>query len=789
MLVGLAPLFVVVAYIFFSQRAVLLETADQNLRSHAELEADAVGHILRQTEENLRVLASNPVLRSPDASSEELLEQLTSFTVFEDVTMLDPAGNVIESATYSFSGNWRANAVFREAREGRPGISDVRYLPDLDKYVVEFAAPVIDGDETVAVVVGRMNMERVWKLLGAVKIGESGFIVALDRNGNFIAHPDKELVLTKPETYQESPASAGVTPLRLRGVEGENFVGQMAPVGILGWEIAALQNEAETYSLVNDTIQIVLLMIAIVAAATIGVALLLSRAIARPLAAVGAGMRKIAGGSFKERLQRAELQEVDELSTSFNTMAGELENRTSELTKEVAERKRAEEQVRYWAYHDSLTNLPNRELFRDRLNVALAQARRSGQMLAVMFLDLDQFKIVNDTVGHAAGDRLLQIVTERLVGLLREGDSLARVGGDEFTLLLPQIQSVDDAIGVARRVLAGIRSRHVLAGHEFRVSTSMGIAIFPGAGEDAESLLRNADTAMYRAKDEGRDTFQLFESSMNAYLVERVALEMDLRAAIEREELALYYQPQVNIDTGRVVGVEALVRWPHPDRGLVAPLEFIPIAEDTGLILHLGKWVLRTACAQSKGWQEAGLPPLRMAVNLSARQFRQSDLPEMIAEILEETGLDPQLLELEITEGTAMRDVEFTTATLSRLKGMGVHVSIDDFGTGYSSLGYLRQFPVDELKIDRSFIDDLPSDPDDSAIVATIIGLARTLNLRVVAEGVETEEQLAFLKGQQCEEMQGYLFSRPVPAEELEKILSRSPGSVRLLQPEGSQPG
>ncbi len=434
---------------------------------------------------------------------------------------------------------------------------------------------------------------------------------------------------------------------------------------------------------------------------------------------------------------------------------------------------RQKETILHLAYHDALTDLPNRTLFEDRLTVALAQAHRRNQMLPVMFLDLDRFKQVNDMAGHAMGDKLLRSVAERLAGLVREGDTVARVGGDEFTLLSPEVAGVEDTVEIAERVLKVFQQPWALDGHEFHVTTSVGIAMYPNDGEDAESLLRNADTAMYRAKEQGRNNYQLYTPAMNARIAERLAVENSLRHGLVSGEFAVHYQPQVNIDTGQIVGAEALVRWQHPERGLVLPAEFIPVAEETGLIVPLGEWVLRTACAQNRAWQEAGLPPLRVAVNLSARQFQQRDLKSMVAQVLGETGLDPHCLQLEITEGVAMQDAEFTITMLRELRGMGIQIAIDDFGTGHSSLSYLRRLPIDVVKIDRSFVCDLTTDPNDAAIASTIVAMAHNLKLRVIAEGVETEEQLTFLKEQQCDEFQGYLFSKPVPAEKLEKIVVR----------------
>ena len=450
---------------------------------------------------------------------------------------------------------------------------------------------------------------------------------------------------------------------------------------------------------------------------------------------------------------------------------------------DITERRLAQNQIEYLAYHDGLTGLPNRTLLTDRLTMALAQRRRDGQPLAVMFLDLDRFKLINDTVGHVVGDQLLQGVAERLANIVREGDTVARLGGDEFTVLLPAVSGIDEACEVGRRILERLRQPWILARREFHISASVGIAMYPEDGQDAETLLRSADTAMYRAKDQGQDTLAVFTAAMNAHVQERVRLENDLRQALQRGEFVVHYQPQVRTDTGEIVGMEALLRWRHPKRGLVYPDEFIPVAEETGLIFPLGEWVLRTACAQTKAFQEAGLPPVRIAVNLSGRQFQNAGLVSLVAKVLKETGLRPQQLELEITEGTAMRDVEFTVKVLNELRGMGVCVSVDDFGTGYSSLAYMKHLPIDCVKIDRSFVRDVSVNPNDAAIVASILALARTLGLRVIAEGVETSEQLALLKEHQCGEAQGFLFGKALPANLIEAMLAK--GQPRGVTPKG----
>ncbi|MBZ0157729.1 MAG: EAL domain-containing protein [Alphaproteobacteria bacterium] len=437
-----------------------------------------------------------------------------------------------------------------------------------------------------------------------------------------------------------------------------------------------------------------------------------------------------------------------------------------DIVRDITERKRMEEAIRYQAYHDFLTGLPNRMLFMEHLTLELNQARRNRSMLAVLFMDLDRFKYVNDTLGHAVGDQLIREVAGRLRACMRESDTVARIGGDEFTMLLPQISQPDDAAFTAKKIISILQRPFVIDGHELHISTSTGISTYPGDSENAETLLKNADIAMYHAKELGRNNYQFYNPSMNVRTIERMLLENSLRQTIERSELVLFYQPQVNIRTRQVVHMEALVRWQHPELGMLSPLQFIPLAEETGMIASIDEWVLRTACSQNRAWQEAGYTNLRIAVNLSARQFQQRHFAEKISEILQDTGLSPHSLELEISESSAMQNIEHAFPTLMKLNEMGIRFSIDDFGTGCSSLSYLKKLPIRKLKIDKSFVRGIPQDPDDQAIVNAVIAMAHQLKLEVVAEGVETEEQAAFLHSSGCEDLQGFLFSVPRPSEE-----------------------
>ena len=456
----------------------------------------------------------------------------------------------------------------------------------------------------------------------------------------------------------------------------------------------------------------------------------------------------------------------------------DLKRHAAMLEEEIAERSRAEETIRQMAYYDSLTGLPNRRLFNDRLHQALALAHRQGRLLAVMFLDLDRFKLINDTLGHGVGDQLLRAVARRLrESCRREGDTVARQGGDEFIIALPVISHVKDAVKVAQKIIASFHKPFVISGHELFVTTSIGVSVFPHDGQDADSLVKNADFAMYRAKEQGRNNCQLYTPEMNSKAFERLSLENSLRKALEREEFILHYQPKVNVEHGHIACMEALVRWQHPTLGLVPPARFIPLAEETGLIVPLGEWVLRTACRQNRLWQEAGYPPMQIAVNLSPRQLKQGGLVETVRTALAESGLDPRWLVLEVTESIMMDSAESTIETFRCLERMGVQIAIDDFGTGYSSLNYLKKFPVHTLKIDRSFIREITTNPDDEAIASAVITMAKGLNLRVVAEGVETVEQLEVLRSLNCRYMQGHLFSKPAPAEQFAPILGKAAGA------------
>jgi diguanylate cyclase (GGDEF)-like protein len=447
---------------------------------------------------------------------------------------------------------------------------------------------------------------------------------------------------------------------------------------------------------------------------------------------------------------------------------------------DITEAKQKRVQLEHVASHDALTGLPNRILMRDRLNNALAYARRYGRQTTVVFLDLDNFKIINDSLGHDQGDVLLKTVAERLSGCMRELDTVARLGGDEFVVVLFEQPGANDTIvPVLARIRNAVTEPVVLAGREYSVTPSIGYATYPRDGLDADTLLRNADEAMYQAKELGRNRFQSYSDELHAQITGRLALQSDLRLAIERGELFVHYQPQTDARSGKLLAVEALARWHHPEQGMIAPEVFVPVAEESGLITTMGELVLRKACAQCSVWQAAELAPLRVSVNLSARQFWQPDLVRVVERALQESGLDAQHLELELTESLIMKSIEEAAKTMRTLREMGVGLAIDDFGTGYSSLASLKQFPIVRLKIAPVFLRGIPSDPDGVAIVRAIITLGHSMNLKVIADGVETEEQLQFLRAAGCDEVQGYLISKPVSHEKIAELLKRSLAELR----------
>jgi diguanylate cyclase (GGDEF)-like protein/PAS domain S-box-containing protein len=494
--------------------------------------------------------------------------------------------------------------------------------------------------------------------------------------------------------------------------------------------------------------------------------------------------RRLAGEDFLDRYEIGIITAAGkrrEAEIAVATMLLDDRMRIVVAVLDITRHKQDERQIRFLATHDALTQLPNRALFAEKMASVIGHAKREHKRLALFFIDLDRFKRINDTLGHLVGDRLLQAVGSRLRLCLRESDAVARLGGDEFTVILEDILEPEEVVPVARKLLETLsKPFDDIVDQELVVTPSIGISIYPEDGSDVETLVKHADVAMYRAKAEGRNAYRFFSADMNAHDLEHLLLENSLRRALEKEELLLHYQPKIDLISRRVVGVEALLRWKHPQLGMVSPEQFIHLAEESELILPIGEWAFWTACRQSMAWQRAGQPPLPVVVNLSAKQFRDKNLPDVIANILQVTGMDPDFLGVEVTETSVMANADEAVKILAALRALGIHISIDDFGTGYSSLNYLKRFPIDAIKIDRSFVMDIPHDANDAAITRAVIGLGHSLGLRVIGEGVENEQQLDFLAANGCDEVQGYLFATPLDAEALMAYLQSGGGTAAM---------
>ncbi len=508
--------------------------------------------------------------------------------------------------------------------------------------------------------------------------------------------------------------------------------------------------------------------------------------IAARLARLQGGVDEMAAGNYGERLEVDGRDEIGALQHAFNGMAEDLQRTHARLLEEVEREKAAALQAEHLAFHDRLTGLPNRNQLSRLLEAAITQARAADGHVALMFLDLDRFKNINDTLGHATGDALLKEIARRAAAVMREGDVVCRLGGDEFVVLVPDVEGPEALAERARDLLSAISQPCHLHEHEFRVTASIGISTFPSDGDDEASMMKHADIAMYQAKEDGKNTFAFYVDDLNTHSMERLAFESSLRLAIDRHQFEVFYQPKVDGATGHMTGVEALVRWRHPELGLVSPAKFIPVAEETGLIVPIGLWVLREACRQQVAWCRQGMMPLDMAVNISGRQFADERLLADVDEVLAATGIDPRRLEIEVTESVLMRDMRKAVEVLGAFKQRGISVSIDDFGTGYSSLSTLKRFPVDTLKVDRSFVRELATNEGDRAITDAIISMGHSLALTIVAEGVETSAQVALLRARGCDQMQGFFYSRPVPAAEIGELLRERP--TGLLEGEDQAP-
>ena len=601
-------------------------------------------------------------------------------------------------------------------------------------------------------------------------IGKSGFLLATDQQGNTLIRPgsvavEKTVLRDILDTIARHKPLKAVFNGRSSYITGIPLHDNLHLLAVLPErEITEIRNR-----LALSVIAIMLVSILITSGALF---LILQRLVIGPISRLGVLSREIGRGNLDIESGLNSTDEIGTLGTAFEVMAGSL--------------RKSDEQIRYVAYHDTLTGLPNRAMFQDYLNQVIAQARRNRRQAALLFLDIDDFKRINDTLGHETGDLLLQRIAERLTNCLRGTDYvaqmagsdmpdefLARLGGDEFIILLPDISDRHGPGILAHRLIEALSQPFLMSDHEFYVGASIGITLYPDDGERSEELVKNADLAMYHAKELGKNNYQYYLESMNSLAHERLALENKLRRALDDDQLCLHYQPQVDATSGRIVGVEALLRWFDPDKGLIPPDVFIPVAESSGLILPIGEWVIKTACRQAKSWQNAGLSKIMVSVNISGVQFARQNVPDVIDAALAESGLPPEYLEAEITESVIMEQPERAIEQLAAMKDLGVDIALDDFGTGYSSFSYLHRFPIDTLKIDRSFIADICKKSEHAEIVAAIIAMSHILKLRVIAEGIEEEEQLRLLSDKDCDVAQGYLFSRPLPAEEMAQLLAK----------------
>lgn len=574
-----------------------------------------------------------------------------------------------------------------------------------------------------------------------------------------------------------SPAQSGAD--RTGGTQAR-ILKLTRPVVLDGVPLGVLELSAEPRQQGAGVLRL-LMVVAAVLLITVAVSLLAAvraqQLIGGPILALGELLRQVVSeGDFRLRAPVQGGAETVALAGNVNRLLEQVEQREAQLGEQVASRTgellRLNDQFRHQAYHDALTKLPNRALFDDRMNLAIAQAERNRTKVAVMFLDLDRFKNINETLGHETGDQILRTAARRLSDSVGRSGSVARLGGDEFTVLLTNLQHTDDATQVARSIVHAFRRPMLIQGHDLLVTASIGISLYPDDGEDIVSLKRNADAAMYHAKEQGRNNYQYYSEEMNRRAHSRLMLETELSRALERGELTVFYQPQVDLRENRISGLEALVRWRHPERGLILPDQFVPAAEECGLITDIDEWVLRSACPRMAEWRKSLGAPLRLSVNLSVHNLHSAELLATVRELLAEHALEPAALELEITESGIMKNPEEALSTLRRLKELGVVLAIDDFGTGYSSLSYLKRFPIDTIKIDKSFIREICTNADDAEIARAILAMARSLNLHVVAEGVETDQQLAFLRALQCPSVQGYVFSRPLAEDEVPALLA-----------------
>ena len=773
-LINLLIVCILLGAMFVTARMTLSELSRERYQSITATVAsnlsEQVANVYNYMMETEYAVLSNKHLRtgSPDELDHDL-DEISINPLIDSVSVADATGYVL--ASFPNNSEYRPGeymgytGYFQKAVQQRwTYISDVLMSVNGQPIIV-ICIPLRDErGEFKRVVSLTLNLDEnrfLHTLFQNVDLGASGYVYIIDKNGRILSHPDKSYIGTngvQNEAIQALIKDKQAGSAQVTTPQGEMYA-SYSYSSKLGWGIVAQVSVEETfmafYAFRKSLYILTVLMFIPLSVLTF----LYARQIIRPLRDLYEAVDQVAKGDYEQYLDVSDKSEIGRISHRFN-----------EMIRFIRE---AKDKIQYQALHDPLTGLPNRAFLQERLMRKIEEARENDQQVAVMFLDLDRFKYINDTLGHTVGDRCLKEVALRIESCLLKRDLLARVGGDEFVVLLPGFTSFAEIEHIPPQILSVFEEPFVIDGLDLYMTTSIGIALYPDDGADLESLIKNADMAMYRAKEHGRNNYQLHTAAMNNAAAERMTIETNLRKALERGELQLYYQPKVDLQTHRVIGMEALIRWKHPEWGMVSPAKFIPVAEDTGLIVPIGDWVLRNACAQNKSWQNEGWPPLRVSVNLSALQFQRPHLAQQVAGVLAETGLEAEWLEIEITESLLMQNTEAIITTLEELKELGVHLSIDDFGTGYSSLSYLERFPIDSLKIDQSFVRPIQDEDSDALIAKAIISLGHSLNLEVIAEGVETVGQLEFLRSQNCDTVQGYLISEPIPPEEFVEVLRR----------------
>jgi diguanylate cyclase (GGDEF)-like protein len=737
---------------------------------------EQVGNVLDYIHYQIALVQDNPKFHSadPEVLRGELDDIVRTSALLDSGMVTDGQGIVREVTPIDMTIMENVDLSYRDylqktLHEKNPTISDVLW-GTTGRPVVVISVPILDQQSRVERIVHlslRLSDNRFLStLFQKIELGSGGYVYLIDRNGRLLSHPDKTRIgedVTRNEVVQEIINHKRSGYQQVTNTRGVLMDASYAYIPEVGWGVVAQVPDEMIYEPLQSFRKHLWKLAAAVFLLLSGVTALYARQIIRPIRKLYIAVDQVAKGNYETDIRNvSSSKEIEELTNRFNEMLYTIRD--------------AREQIQYQAYHDPLTGLPNRILAADRLGQMLAHAQRTRTKVAVLFLNLDRFKGINDSLGHSIGDRLLREVAERIAGCVTENDTVSRIGGDEFLLMIPDVTQVQDVMSVVQEILQVLNVPFHLDQHELFLTASIGISFYPDDGEEIGQLITNADIAMHRAKKQGRNTSQLHTPAMNQQAAERLLLENHLHKAIERQEFLVYYQPKIDLFTGKLVGMEALVRWNHSIWGLVSPAKFIPIAEDSGLIGPIGEWVLRTACAQTKRWQEEGLTPVRIAVNLSAHQVEQSNLVETVQRILEETGLEPRYLELELTESILMQNTESVNETLHRLRDMGISIAIDDFGTGYSSLSYLHSFPITCLKIDQSFVRRIEGSGDrtDGVIAKAVIALAHNLDLEVVAEGVEDKHQMEFLREEGCSFAQGFLFSKPLPSEEFEKLLTKA---------------